>query len=535
MSSVPLALILFACGTTAGKGADRSSVPPTALGGDTETADTGEPQSVSVSASIRPVGHDIRLAYWLDVSADAPVSVSATWSDGVVEGWVSSDEAALSHSLLLVGLRADRAVTVAVVVADEADAELDPLSLDLYTDTLPEVFPLFDVVAHDPDRTEPGYLLFPLYSGAYAYLVALDEELEVVWFQEKRWTDVRIHRGNLFGITDKDVVEMTFAGDEVRRYSQDAYTGGPSTPMDLGGDVHHEVFPQPDDSFLVLSHVSHQVDLYPTSYYRPYDSLAGPQMVKSAIATEVAADGSTVRAVDMIDVLDTERISWDGLDGAHNDWVHANALIPHPDGGMIVSLRHQDAVVKVDGDGALEWILADHAGWRGAYRDKLLVPISDPFIWPYHQHAPQWIEDGSEPFGRLLVFDNRNRGATVYSEAPPGEQSAGVIEYLIDENNGAVSMVGRWEDFGSTTPLVADAYGDADLQPQTGNILATFGRVQTEYGGSDDQASVARLIEFHSSDPTDPALDLRLWGDPRMWRSDRCERIAPLRAPAPTE
>lgn len=85
-----------------------------------------------------------------------------------------------------------------------------------------------------------------------------------------------------------------------------------------------------------------------------------------------------------------------------NDWTHSNSLWLAPDGNMIVSIRHQDWVVKFryangSGDGALLWKL----GHDGDF--TISAPAGDPYPWFSHQHDAEYASNGL-----LTLFDNGN-------------------------------------------------------------------------------------------------------------------------------
>src|SRR5262245_61383595 len=82
-------------------------------------------------------------------------------------------------------------------------------------------------------------------------------------------------------------------------------------------------------------------------------------------------------------------------------WLHDNAVSLSPaDGNLIVSVRHQDWVIKVDyrngaGDG--------HVVWRLGQGGDFAVNSTDPKPWFSHQHNAHYIDDHT-----LILFDNGN-------------------------------------------------------------------------------------------------------------------------------
>jgi arylsulfate sulfotransferase len=83
------------------------------------------------------------------------------------------------------------------------------------------------------------------------------------------------------------------------------------------------------------------------------------------------------------------------------DWLHANSVAWSPeDGNLIVSLRSQDWVIKIDyadgtGDGHVIWRL----GRGGNFR----IISSDPAPWFSHQHDVRYINNNT-----LVLFDDGN-------------------------------------------------------------------------------------------------------------------------------
>jgi hypothetical protein len=83
------------------------------------------------------------------------------------------------------------------------------------------------------------------------------------------------------------------------------------------------------------------------------------------------------------------------------DWLHVNAVALSPaDGNLILSVRHQDWVVKIDyrngaGDG--------HVVWRLGAGGDFALNSADSNAWFSHQHNPHYVDDHT-----LVLFDNGN-------------------------------------------------------------------------------------------------------------------------------
>ena len=87
------------------------------------------------------------------------------------------------------------------------------------------------------------------------------------------------------------------------------------------------------------------------------------------------------------------------------DWTHTNAILYSPDdGNLLVSIRHQNWLVKVDfekgtGTGDILWKL----GYEG---DFTLVGGVDPTDWFYAQHGPSFVTSNTTGQFSIVLFDN---------------------------------------------------------------------------------------------------------------------------------
>lgn len=89
------------------------------------------------------------------------------------------------------------------------------------------------------------------------------------------------------------------------------------------------------------------------------------------------------------------------------DWTHANAIDYSPrDGSLLLSLRHQDWVIKIDydngaGRGEVLWRLG---------KDGDFAVVADPSIaypWFSHQHDARW-DTSAGATNTIILFDNGN-------------------------------------------------------------------------------------------------------------------------------
>lgn len=132
-------------------------------------------------------------------------------------------------------------------------------------------------------------------------------------------------------------------------------------------------------------------------------------------ATQQDVSGTTVTGDVIIDLDQNHNPVWlwnefDHLDITRQpylypDWTHSNAILySADDGNLIVSIRHQNWLVKVDyengkGTGGILW----HLGYQG---DFTLAGGTDPTDWFYAEHGPSFVSTNTTGKFSLTLFDN---------------------------------------------------------------------------------------------------------------------------------
>ena len=214
-------------------------------------------------------------------------------------------------------------------------------------------------------------------------------------------------------------------------------------------EFHHDVILLAGGNFMTMSR----------SYRELISEDGKAEIVCSDTIAEISPEGSLVWTWDSFDHLDPERII-EGPDLANypvlhpdtgeevRDWTHANALVYREDDqSILLSLRHQNWLILIDhSSGSVLWKL-------GAQGD---FDLSTGGAWFYHQHAPEWQEDGS-----LLIYDN---GINV-PDIDLTDWRSRAVQYSLDETLRTATEVWTEGDMGYNS-LVA---GDADRLPN-GNV-----------------------------------------------------------------
>jgi hypothetical protein len=159
-----------------------------------------------------------------------------------------------------------------------------------------------------------------------------------------------------------------------------------------------------------------------------------------------------------------------------NDWLHGNSAELAPDGSILMSLRHQDWLLKIDynngtGTGNIVWRMG-----LGGYFTT--AGISDPYPWFSHQHDAEW--DYSGPY--LTVFDNGNTRIA----ANPGEFSRGQL-WNIDQTTMTATLVDNLNigqscaALGTAQMLINKTGTVTGLHYECGTIAFTSSQSQSFY------------------------------------------------------
>lgn len=153
------------------------------------------------------------------------------------------------------------------------------------------------------------------------------------------------------------------------------------------------------------------------------------------------------------------------------DWTHSNAVLYSPtDGNLIVSIRHQSWVIKIDyqdgkGSGNILWRL----GYQG---DFTLDGGTDPTDWFYAEHGPAFTNSTTAGQFGLSVFDNGDDrklagGLTcLNSGIKPCPYSTAMV-FQIDETAMTATIqqhdpTGDYSNFGGNAEVLANGDLEAD-------------------------------------------------------------------------
>jgi len=451
---------------------------------------------------LNPSGN-VPLAGVLSVTTNKAVTIDLNINDGTDSWTVEFYDFDLSHELMVLGLKPDRTHSITLTAVDELGNERQADTIvQITTDPLPDDFPSYELLTADTSKMETGITIVePIgITAERPYMFAVNTNGEVIWFfnQLGAIDFKRLDNGNILIVMEyADILEMDMLGNIVHSWKTPYSDSDDPDRIELEDTIafHHEVYPMPSGNYIALDVEIREVENFPLEITAdPADaSITGTAKVAGDVIVEFTPDGTIVKQWKMHDIIDQTRVSHDSdgvfwgtrypdvdedgeSDGTDSkDWCHSNAVIYDPsDDTIIVSLRHQDAVVKIDRNDTIVWILGDPFGWNSPYADALLDLVETPEAeWQYHQHAPMLTSEGT-----LLMFDNGNNRTIAFDGQTPmgsADSYSRVVEF--DINTQTMQVTQLWQygaDLGDDT-LYADFLGDVDQLPTTGNILINFG------------------------------------------------------------
>ncbi|MBE5692011.1 MAG: aryl-sulfate sulfotransferase [Sutterella sp.] len=144
--------------------------------------------------------------------------------------------------------------------------------------------------------------------------------------------------------------------------------------------------------------------------------------------------------------------------GAGRNWVHVNSVDYDPtDDSIIISSRHQSALIKIGRDKKVKWIMGSPEGWKKEFADKVLTPVDSKgnkikcegskcegsFDWTWTQHTGWRVDSMSDKKTFILsVFDNGDARGMEPPPLPDMKYSRAVF-FKIDQEKMTVEQI--WE------------------------------------------------------------------------------------------
>lgn len=429
--------------------------------------------------------------------------------------------------LPIVGMHSDTAHEITVQIENEQGQKTYAETLHYRTPEIPKdnrLFPPIEVTLSEPEAMEPGITLMMSrrrpggqpeafspeerrFISNYSLILGFDAEGEIIWYYEfdsRVVNMVQLDNGNLIFLgLDYKLHEIDVLGNERNSwYAQHRPYGADdkALPIDVP-TIHHSFSLMPNGNIAAFTAHSKTIKNYYADEFDP-DAPRQAQKVMGDRIIEFERDtGKIVWSWDTFDWLDPFRIGylltfpfWDvrGFP-KHLDWTHGNGIHYYPqDDAFFFSFRSLSCILKVSRKtGEIIWILGDHTGWEGDFKEKLLTPIGEPFEWQYYQHEPKVLADGN-----LLLYDNHMYGAIPFNEPiDPTTVNSRAVIYRIDEDEMTIEQI--WEsETHDRRKAWTFGMGYCSEMPLTKNILIGYGScIPHKYLEGIDPYHVYRAID----------------------------------------
>ncbi|MEI6859557.1 MAG: aryl-sulfate sulfotransferase, partial [Shewanella sp.] len=228
------------------------------------------------------------------------------------------------------------------------------------------------------------------------------------------------------------------------------------------------------------------------------------------------------------------------------NWAHVNSIDYDPvDDSIIISSRHQSAVIKIGRDKKVKWILGAPRGWKNGLESKVLTPV-DPkgnklkcddarcydtdFDYSWTSHTAYKVDEKNT----WTVFDN---GDGRFLEQPifPTEKYSRAVEYKIDDKAMTVEQIWEYgkdelgyEGYSPVTSIVkyqADKDSIMSYFASAGlfGIGGGYGNIKMD----ETTGLVKSIIVEHRYGETEPAVRINIDGNNKFATGYRAQVIIP--------
>lgn len=231
--------------------------------------------------------------------------------------------------------------------------------------------------------------------GTDVSAVVLDRDGSVIWYYyDPNMPDFaypirELSNGDFLVNFSSNVREVDLTGRIVREVTLDQINAGLAAAgysLQAGG-IHHDVIGLPNGHLILL--------VYENRDFQDLPGYPGTTTVFGDALVDLDANNQPVWVWQAFDHLDINRHPF-----MFPDWTHANAIVYTQDGNLLLSLRHQSWIIKIDyahRTGDVLWKLGDGGDFT--------LAGGDPAQWFYCQHFPALVQTQGSQF-RFAVYDN---------------------------------------------------------------------------------------------------------------------------------
>jgi arylsulfate sulfotransferase len=211
------------------------------------------------------------------------------------------------------------------------------------------------------------------------------------------------------------------------------FTIPPNLGLGGGSPFHHDMLVLPNGHWIGLCQIAKDFD--------NLEGISGTTQVVGDALVDIDPNGNVVWAWNSFDHLDVNRHPYFGLP----DWTHSNALVYTADGNLLLSMRAQSWILKIDysngtGAGDILWKL-------GPDGDFTLAGGGDASQWFYSQHYPNLLSTNGSIM-TLALYDNGDYrtysdGEVCGSPSAPNCFSRATM-FQVDQDTGLATLL--WQN-----------------------------------------------------------------------------------------
>ena len=311
----------------------------------------------------------------------------------------------------------------------------------------------------------PGVELFSLVARGAPKLQSLATDLQgnVIWYYPLGSTPIKpMDNGHFILSIIEDLREIDLAGNTIRDVSVDQVNQSlqmKGYPFSIT-EFHHDVLVLPNGHWIGLAQS--------TKPFTDLPGYPGTTNVLGDVLVDIDLSGNVVWAWSAFDYLDVNRHLM-----AFPDWTHSNALVYTPDGNLLLSVRHQSWILKIDYENGAG---SGNVLWRLGQEGDFTLLGGDPSDWFYAQHNPNLVTvNGSQM--NLAVFDNGDLRLDSGNVACSTTCYSRATVYQVDENTHIVSLLwfdlpGFYSLWGGSIGTLSNGNVEFDITTTTGGPMS---------------------------------------------------------------
>ena len=263
----------------------------------------------------------------------------------------------------------------------------------------------------------------------------------------------------------------------------------------------------------------------------PYRDNVMKVLDQGAVCLNIDASqaGKTMSAADLAKLETSDKFGDIVGTGEGRNWAHVNSVDYDPtDDSIIISSRHQSAIIKIGRDKQVKWIFSSPEGWKKQWADKLLTPVDKngkalkvegsrvegDFDFCWTQHTAFRIDEKSDKrIVYVTAFDNGDARGMDQPPLPEMKYSRAVV-YKIDQEKRTIEQVwtyGKERGFKWYSPVTSLTRYEADKDSiMVYSATAGMGRRPSELKPGEKAGNASPFIEEFKWGETEPAVEIQI-------------------------